>query len=153
MIHKPKTLLALPLLIMIVLLSCENENENETKISTYNSSESHNAGQNCMNCHTSGGEGEGRFVVAGTVYDSQKTNTYPNATVRFYSGPDGTGDLVATLQVDNLGNFYSTEAINFGSGLFVSVQGETQTRYMPTSLTTGACNSCHGNNVGRIWTE
>lgn len=148
-----KALLALPLLVMVVLLSCEKENENETKISTYNSSDSHNAGQNCMNCHTRGGEGEGWFEVAGTVYDSQKTNTYPNATVRLYSGPDGTGDLIATLQVDNLGNFYSTEGINFGSGLFVSVQGETQTRYMPVSLTTGQCNSCHGNSTGRIWTE
>jgi len=151
--HNAKALLALPLLIMVVLLSCEKENGNETKISTYNSSDSHNTGQNCMNCHTSGGEGEGVFEVAGTVYDSQKTNTYPNATVRLYSGPDGTGDLIATIQVDQLGNFYSTEGINFGSGLFVSVQGETQTRYMPTSLTTGACNSCHGSSVGRIWTE
>ena len=148
-----KALLALPLLIMVVMLSCEKENENETKISTYNSSDSHNAGQNCMNCHTSGGEGEGVFVVAGTVYDNQKTNTYPNATVRLNSGPDGTGDLIAIIQVDKLGNFYSTETINFGSGLFVSVQGETQTRYMPTSLTTGQCNSCHGNSIGRIWTE
>lgn len=148
-----KALLALPLLIMVVMLSCEKENENETKISTYNSSDSHHIGQNCMNCHTSGGEGEGVFVVAGTVYDNLKTNTYPNATVRLYSGPDGTGDLIAIIQVDKLGNFYSTETINFGSGLFVSVQGETQTRYMPTSLTTGQCNSCHGNSIGRIWTE
>ena len=151
--NKAKPLLALTLLIMVVMLSCENENENETKISTYNSSKSHNAGQNCMNCHTKGGEGEGWFEVAGTVYDSQKANTYPNATVRLYSGPNGAGDLIVTLQVDELGNFYSTEGINFGGGLYPSVQGDVQTNYMQSSIATGQCNSCHGNTTGRIWTE
>jgi len=78
------------LMITFVILSCEDENENATKISTYNDDESHKAGHNCMSCHTPGGEGEGWFEVAGTVYDSTLIDTYPNATVKFYSGPNGT---------------------------------------------------------------
>jgi len=146
-----KTLLVVFSLIMLVMVSCEENNE--TKISKYNSSDSHNAGLNCMTCHTQGGEGEGRFEVAGTVYESNRTTTFPNATVRFYSGPNGTGDLKYTIQVDALGNFYTTEGISFGSGLYVSVEGDQQTNHMPSSLTTGACNSCHGGQTGKIWTE
>jgi hypothetical protein len=138
-------------MMMVGVLSCEKGNE--TKISTYNSNASHNMGKNCMNCHTKGGEGEGWFEVAGTVYDSERVNTYPNATVRFYSGPNGTGDLKYTLQVDALGNFYSTEGFNFGNGLYASVQGDIQTNYMQSSLSSGQCNSCHGNSTGRISTE
>jgi cytochrome c553 len=145
------TLLALFSLIMVVMLSCEKENE--TKISKYNSDDSHNVGLNCMTCHTQGGEGHGVFEVAGTVYESNRTTTYPNATVRLYSGPSGTGDLKYTIQVDALGNFYTTEGINFGSGLYASVEGNQQTHHMQSSITTGACNSCHGGQTGKIWTE
>jgi hypothetical protein len=106
-----------------------------------------------MTCHKSGGEGEGLFEVAGTVYESNRTTTFPNATVRFYSGPNGTGDLKYTIQVDALGNFYTTEGISFGSGLYVSVEGNQGTNYMPSSLSIGACNSCHGGQTGKIWTE
>jgi hypothetical protein len=136
---------------MVVMLSCEKENE--TKISKYNSDDSHNAGLNCMTCHTKGGEGEGWFEVAGTVYESNRTTTYPNATVRFYTGPNGTGDLKYTIQVDGLGNFYTTEGISFGGGLYVSVEGDQQVKHMPSAVTTGACNSCHGGQTGKIWTE
>jgi hypothetical protein len=142
---------ALFLFLTFVMLSCEDENE--TKISTYNDDESHNAGQNCMNCHTPGGEGEGWFEVAGTVYDSTLTNTYPNATVKFYSGPNGTGTLHYTLQVDALGNFYSTEDFNFANGLYVAVQGDLQTNHMLSSVNSGQCNSCHGVETERIWTK
>jgi len=149
--HKAKTIIAVFSLIMVIMLSCEEGNE--TKISKYNSDASHNTGQNCMNCHKSGGEGDGVFEVAGTVYESTRTTTYPNATVKFYTGPNGTGNLKYTIQVDALGNFYTTEGISFGSGLYVSVEGDQQTNYMQSSLTTGACNSCHGGQTGKIWTE
>ena len=104
-----------------------------------------------MTCHKSGGGGEGWFTVAGTVYDDTKTAIYPNATVRFYSGPDGTGNLEATVEVDQLGNFYTTESIDFGSGLYVLVQGNELTNYMNSSVNDGKCNSCHQTNNDRIW--
>lgn len=144
--------LTIVLLALLALPSCEeDENENETEISTYNSSESHRAGENCMNCHKSGGSGEGWFTVAGTVYDETKNATYPNATVRFTTGPDGTGDLIKTVEVDRLGNFYTTESIDFGEGLYVLVEGDELTNYMITKVTDGQCNSCHGSGTDRIW--
>jgi len=162
---KKQSLLALSMLfaIFLVLQSCskendlskdgDNENNGETKISSYSSSESHNMGENCMNCHISGGEGEGYFTAAGTVYDNNQNSTYPNATVKLYSEPNGGGSLIATLQVDKKGNFYTTQSINFGNGLYVSVEGNNSTKTMGSSITMGKCNSCHGVTTEKVWTN
>ena len=106
-----------------------------------------------MGCHASGGSGEGWFSVAGTVYDSLKTSTYPNATVRLFTGPNGTGNLELTVEVDALGNFYTTENIDFGNGLYTSVEGNSDIIHMNSIVTTGQCNSCHGVSTDRIWTQ
>lgn len=58
-----------------------------------------------MICHVSGGSDKGWFTVAGTVYDSEQTSVYPNATVKLYTGSNGTGELVATLEVDEKATF------------------------------------------------
>lgn len=131
------------LLTGILIQSCEDDEEGE----------SHNTGQNCMDCHTAGGSGEGVFTVAGSVYDNSLNSSLPNASVRLYTGFDGTGNLVATLLSDKNGNFYTTETIDFGNGLYVLVEGSTRTKNMISSITTGACNSCHGVSEDRIWTE
>ena len=147
-------ILILSIIIAVVFQSCEKEEfENETKISSYDSKESHKAGQNCMDCHKSGGSGEGWFTIAGTVHDSMKTSTFPNATVKLYTGSNGTGILMANIQVDGYGNFYTTENVDFGSGLYTSVEGTSITKYMNSTITTGQCNSCHGASTDRIWTK
>jgi len=155
MIKRILTYLTIMIIALLLFESCEKEeNEsNEQMTSSYNETESHNMGQNCMNCHVQGGDGEGWFVVAGTVYDSLKTSTLPNATVKLYSGPNGTGNLVTTIEVDGLGNFYTTTSINFGEGLYTSAKGNTTTIHMNTRVTTGNCNSCHGASVDRIWAK
>lgn len=155
---KRRSLIVFMVLVVSVISfqSCEqddDEHENETKISTYNSTESHMEGQNCMNCHESGGSGEGWFTAAGTVYDSSKNSTFPNATVKLFTGPNGTGDLKLTIEVDSYGNFYTTENIDFGDGLYTSVEGNAVTKHMNSSITSGKCNSCHGINTDPIWTE
>ncbi len=137
--------------------SCQKENvaidENDSGGTTYNDESSHNMGQNCMNCHRSGGQGEGIFQVAGTAYNAQKTATYSNATIKLWSGPNGTGTVKYTLQADTKGNFYTTSGVNFGSGLYPSVQGTNGVNYMSSAITTGQCNSCHGVTTDRIWTN
>ncbi|MGQ8336327.1 hypothetical protein ACUNWD_07225 [Sunxiuqinia sp. A32] len=136
-----------------LLMSCENEegeHENETKISSYNSDESHKAGENCMNCHKSGGPGEGRFSIAGTVFNESNTSILPGATIKLYSEANGDGELIATIQVDKKGNFYTTETIDFATGLYTLVEGSTSTQHMNSSVTSGQCNSCHNSN-NRIW--
>ncbi len=145
-------------LTFFFFVSCEkeneNEDENETKISRNNTDESHNSGQNCMNCHVSGGGGEGWFILAGTLYDQSLTNTYPNGSVKLTTATGGTGTTVKVIEVDNRGNFYTTESIDFGTGLYVSVVGRNgEQKFMPSKITSGACNSCHGNTTGKIWIE
>jgi len=137
--------------VTLLISACEKEEgENDTKISSYHSEESHNAGENCMNCHRSGGPGEGWFTIAGTVYDEDQNTPYPGATVRLYTGPGGSGTLKATVEVDLKGNFYTTEQIDFGDGLYAEAEGETSVKHMSSPLTTGQCNQCHGESTGSI---
>lgn len=150
---KTKTFLLLLVVgITLLLNSCGSDNDNKN-ISKYLSERSHNMGMNCMDCHKEGGEGDGWFVVAGTVYDEQLVNTYPGATVKLYTGPDGTGTLVHTIEVDTKGNFHTTEDIDFGAGLYPVVVGNLETKDMSSSISSGQCNSCHGVSTGKIWTR
>ncbi len=142
-------------LSIMIIQSCEKdeENENETKVSSYSSDESHNNGKNCMTCHVSGGDGEGWFIVAASVYDETKTNPYPGATVKLYTEPNGSGTLKATIEVDKKGNFYTTASLDFGSGLYPAVEGNSTTKYMNSKISNGQCNSCHGVTTDKIWTK
>ena len=142
--------------LSICFVSCEKEEEgeNKTKISRYNDDESHKTGQNCMSCHISGGSGEGWFTAAGSVYNSSKETPYPNTTVKLYTEPNGQGNLIKTIEVDGKGNFYTTENIDFGAELFTTVSTpDGKIKNMNSSISTGACNSCHGNSTDNIWIE
>lgn len=139
------------LLLLPIWFGCEeSESGNEVNISTYNSAESHNTGKNCMDCHRNGGEGAGWFTFAGTVYKTDLQNTYPNTTVLLYSAANGGGDVIKSIAVDARGNFYTTETINWGNGLYVGIQSQNETRYMEQQLGSGACSMCHGSNVSKI---
>ena len=133
--------------------SCSTENEyGSITNSTTGSTESHNMGQNCMNCHKPGGGEAPVWKIAGTVYNEALTATNPNATIKLYTGPNGTGTLKVTLQVDAKGNFYTTGNVDFTGGLYPSVTGSTATNSMSSPIETGACNSCHdGVTRSRIW--
>ncbi len=146
--------LSIALFTFILFTACEKENENETKISQNNTDESHNLGQNCMNCHVSGGNGEGWFTVAGSLYDKSKLNAYPNGSVKLSTGPKGSGTLVNVIEIDRKGNFYTTQTIDFGDGLYVGVYGTNgEQKFMSSKITTGECNSCHGNTTDKLWIE
>ena len=134
-----------------IFTACDDEDGDEKKISYYDGKESHRAGEDCMNCHYNGGSGEYWFQIAGTVYDSTLTNTYPGATVKLYSEPSGGGELKNRIEVDAFGNFYSTEQIDFGNGLYAVVEGDELSKSMLSAITTGRCNSCHGNSQDVIW--
>lgn len=143
------------ILILLVFSQCKHENENnENLVSKHNGTKSHNDGTNCMNCHKSGGNAEGFFTIAGSVYDSLAQHVYPNATIRLYSGANGTGTLIASVEVDAKGNFYTTEKVDFGSGLYPSVTGTTGNKnYMSSKTLSGACASCHGTTTAVIWAK
>ena len=153
-IQKSIPLFALTLLL-ISMQSCSTEDEyGSSENSTTGSDESHNAGQNCMNCHKPGADEAPVWKVAGTVYNEALTATNSNATIKLYTGPDGTGSLKYTIKVDKKGNFYTSSPIDFTGGLYPTVTGATTAYSMSTPITSGACNSCHdGISRSRIWTN
>lgn len=126
----------------------------EDNISEHNEDDSHNMGQNCMSCHTIGGEGEGCFKAAGTVYNENQNSTVQNTTVRLYSGANGSGNIVATIYGDELGNFYTTDEIDFAGGLYPAVSRNGNLfQFMDSKIYNGACNSCHGQSQDLIWVQ
>ncbi len=125
--------------------------------SSSGSSASHNAGQNCMSCHTPGTSAgnKGVWTVAGTVYNSSTGATIAkNLVINFYTGPNGTGTIKYTMTANAKGNFYSANTVNFTGGLYPAVVGPTTTKYMGSSVTSpSSCNSCHtgGTGTARVW--
>jgi hypothetical protein len=137
---------------VLTITSCKKKSKcNEIKISFSGSDESHNFGQNCLQCHKSGGEGEGCFTVAGSVSNSSLTSPLSSGTVSFYSAPNGGGTLMQTVEIDAKGNFHTTDAFEI-SGLYPAITGSNGiTHYMSSSPSTGACNSCHGSSTTKLF--
>ncbi|WP_455375374.1 hypothetical protein [Kaarinaea lacus] len=128
----------------------------QTRISQHNTTISHTdtrRGRNCMECHYEGNNSI-VYTIAGTVYQLDDfTAVYPNATVKFYSGVNGGGALLATLEVDANGNFYTTEPMELTTGVYPMIEGtagETPL-HMGNFITHGQCNSCHGNSTLPIY--
>ncbi|MBF0353443.1 MAG: hypothetical protein HQM11_20620 [SAR324 cluster bacterium] len=131
-----------------------SDDSGESKVSTNGLKKSHNTGQNCLGCHVSGGKGEGIFTVAGSVYNLGGTQSNPNGKVTLYDQSNGQGSVIKVIEIDGNGNFYTTENIDFGSGLYAIVQSSSgNTTTMASAITSGACSSCHGNTVGTIKVE
>lgn len=144
--------LVMTLLFGTLLLTQSCMKNDETNISSYNSDESHNMGQNCMHCHNTTGKGKGTFMAAGTVYDSLMTTTRKNGTVKIYTGPNASGTLRASIEVDGQGNFYTTENIDFAGGVYPIITGSSgDIHYMTETISMGQCNSCHGITTNKIW--
>jgi cytochrome c553 len=152
---KTNSILFIAFISITVLLatpSCKkNKDCGETNISSAGGDDSHNFGQNCMSCHKIDGKGEGCFVVAGSVSNSALTNPLTSGTVRLYTQANGGGTLKHTIQIDSKGNFHTTDNIDF-TGLYAAVTGPSgTTQYMSSSLSSGACNSCHGSSTSKLW--
>jgi cytochrome c553 len=125
----------------------------EDNISAAGADDSHNMGQNCMQCHQAKGEGEGCFIAAGTVYGMDMISPVSSGKVDFYTGPNETGTLKQTIMIDSKGNFYSTAKFS-PEGLYPVVTGPTgNKKMMGSSLSTGACNSCHGSSTDKLWVD
>jgi cytochrome c553 len=122
--------------------------------SSHGTSVSHNVGQNCMRCHQAHGPGLGQFTAAGTLRNLDGS-AHPNGTLiltRTDPAKDPTGgDVVAAVDADALGNFYTTAPLPVPDealyALVRSADGATQ-NWMPFPTITTACNICHaGSNV------
>lgn len=146
---KSTVLLGFALMTSICFFACEEEGGNEKQISERGDDESHYTGYNCMNCHYNSGSGEGWFSVAGTV-----DGAYQNATVELFSGPDGTGTLLGSLEVDDKRNFFTTDMIDFTDGIYVATNdGNGNREFMEDKIFNGGCNLCHGQTTDEIIIE
>ncbi|MEY4514940.1 MAG: hypothetical protein RLZZ450_7062 [Pseudomonadota bacterium] len=109
-------------------------------------------GANCMRCHQASGPGVGRFSAAGTVVD---LNGLPakGTKVEIFSGtadrPNKTFlDVTryALLEVDQNGNFFTTEPIPYAqqklTARILGPDGRVLESMFSTKQT-GACNTCH----------
>jgi mono/diheme cytochrome c family protein len=135
--------------LIIGLFACENEEGNEGEEVGGQSSASgtsHNTGKNCMGCH--------QFTAAGSVYNKALSSAFPGAVVTLTTQANGAGTVLGTFTVNKSGSFYTSSAINFGTGVYPSVTGSSgNVKHMGSAITTGACNSCHGSSTSKVWAE
>jgi hypothetical protein len=138
-----------------VIESCEENECNRSLVSSTYSHESQKMVGNCMGCHSPNGGAPGCFRVGGTAFDSLADDSaVQNAVVKLYTQPNGTGELVSTMQVDQSGNFYSTSPISFAQGLYPAIiSGSGIVRYMSSAAVNGSCNSCHGAINAKLWAD
>ena len=134
----------------IAIYSCTHVSG--TYISTHGSMAGSSMKDNCMDCHKTGAT-YGGFIVGGSIYQMDSTTRYPNGTVYLFSQPqdsigNGIDSVVARIEVDGVGNFYTTHPINLSQGVFPAVVSSIgDTAFMQTITTNGACNSCHGTSI------
>ena len=129
-----------------VLFACEKEDGEEVGGESTASGTSHNTGKNCLNCH--------QFTAAGSVYNKALSSGLQGAIVKLTAQANGAGTVLGTFTVNKSGSFYSSNSINFGTGIYVSVTGSSGSpKYMSSAITTGACNSCHGSSTSKVWAE
>ncbi len=129
-------------------------------------------GSQCMKCHQALGPGRGQFTIAGTVWQPEFDEGYGEGALvhilPVYAAPCGWGDerahcegqpigyyrpedVVAELEVDANGNFYTTELLEGAEPPFwpVVVPAETDehgvAKAMGHPAGNGSCNMCHGN--------
>jgi len=138
--------LVLSAFVCIGIYSCTHVSG--TYISQHGSREGSSMKDNCMDCHKNGAT-EGGFIVGGTVFKEDKTTRNPNGNVYLFATPpnttDGKDSIIATIEVDGVGNFYTTHPIDLSNGVYPAVQspaGDTIVR-MQALTSNGACNSCH----------
>ena len=128
----------------LVLFACEKPS-NKINISRNGENNSHFSGRNCMSCHYTEGEGEGWFYVGGTIhgnYNGGKIVLFPEG---FENAPSD------SIEIDDLGNVFTTEFIDFSKGMNVAViNSNGDSLKMPAEIPVGQCNMCHGKTVEPI---
>lgn len=150
------SLLTLFFAFFIILVSCSHYDIEKARknISKNADTESHNNGLNCMNCHKTGGKGYGWFTIAGSIFKGNNVTPNGNGKIYLYSDPNGQGTLKYTLDVDGLGNFFTTESANFEGGLYpVHENSQGVKKYMQTPIISGQCQSCHNVTTPAIWND
>jgi hypothetical protein len=143
--------LGLAAIACIAIYSCTHVSG--TYISNHGSMAGSSMKDNCMDCHKTGAT-EGGFTVAGTVFRLDSATRNPNCTIQLHTISDTSmsrsqDSIIATIEVDGVGNFYTTHPIDLTNGFYpcvISASG-LDTLWMKTITPIGSCNSCHGTSV------
>jgi hypothetical protein len=139
----------------ITWISCSHyeqlqQNPEESK---FGEDESHNTSENCGSCHNVNGNEAvieaGWWTLSGSVLNSQ-SRAPQKAVVELWEKPNKQGNLIKRLEVDDLGNFYTNQIINFKGGVYPSITTNNQTISMGTAFNGGSCNSCHGISTTKL---
>src|SRR5262245_38641030 len=103
----------------------------------------HNAGANCLGCHT--GTGAPAWTAAGTLYNGARTAPLAGATITIV---DANGKSLSLVTSQN-GNFWTTAALKMPLRVSASRCPSAATM---TGSANGACNGCHTStgSPGRI---
>lgn len=112
-------------------------------VSGHDVAPSHAAGENCMACHRARGNAPGRFTAAGTIFGTSLV-----ATAVQLVGLDG--EVVAELELDASGNFYTTEPLPIPEEAVVPrILGRdgAMIGVMPFPTVSAACNLCHAGSA------
>ena len=117
-------------------------------VSSTGSTKSHHMGESCTTCHQAKGPGKGRFTLAGTLHDANGVRV-TGGRVTLSAAPGG--QALHTIEVDALGNFYTTRDVGLDkASLFVAVEAADGSKRAPMPFPTlsGACNHCHTGSRG-----
>ena len=102
-----------------------------------------NPGQDCMACHSVGGQASGlQWSAAGTIFPtpySAADDGLPNAEIQITDS--ATPPRAMTLRSNGAGNFYTAEPLT--APLHVAVQFGGQRYQMQEAAPVGSCNHCH----------
>jgi len=135
----------------IAIFSCQHVSG--TFVSTHGSRAGSSMQGNCIDCHKTGAT-EGGFIIGGSVFTTDGSTRNPNGTVYLHTlapGAAGVDSIVATVEIDGVGNFYTTHSYDLSKGVYPSVTSSSGNKvFMTQSTTSGACNSCHGVSTAVI---
>ncbi len=129
--------------VLLIVFSCQKfqSPDSKTLISRHDDDESHNNGRNCVDCHYSAGYAEGFFTLAG----SAEGNTQG---AFFDLHKEMNAPAIMTIEVDQLGNAYTTETIDYEGGLYVKTRASNgDEEWKEDKIFSGQCNLCHGTSV------
>lgn len=141
--------------VVLFLVQCSHVDElaRNPKQSEAGENESHNYMQDCMRCHNdskneASGVGGGWWTIAGSVEDDEDNRPADKGKVELWSEVDRQGTLYATLDIDELGNFYTNQIIDYNGVCYpVLVAPSGNWVGMSQAFTSGGCNSCHNNDT------
>lgn len=139
---------------LFLIYSCQKEVPFGFK-SEHGSDESEDMNGDCLSCHQTDVSYEKKPIqVGGTLFKTDLKSRNPGGYVRFYSLPGGKGTLIKELEIDDLGNFYMAQKLDWQDSIYpMVVSNKGQKMEMTSAPPHGSCNRCHGISTQPIFAE